>query len=233
MRIVTYNTRGSLGMDDRRDTRRIADVVRSLSPDVVCFQEIHQKLAWSGREDQPAALSELLGRPFAFQRCLTFGFGGYGIGIAARGTVAERREHLLPSRKEQRGALELRLRQVGGLRALTVICTHWGLQEEERQEQAEALAGLVAGAAKPLVLCGDLNEGPEAEGVRALLAATGLIDADAIRNRPTFTSSDPTVRIDYCLHSPDLSARHIEVVSSLASDHLPLLADLEKQPSNR
>ena len=39
MRIVTYNTRGSLGMDDVRSTPRIAETLRPLSADVICFQE--------------------------------------------------------------------------------------------------------------------------------------------------------------------------------------------------
>ncbi len=227
MRIVTYNTRGSLGMDNRRSTPRIAEVLRPLSPDIICFQEIHQRLPWSGREDQPEVLSVLLGRPFVFQRNLWFGFGGYGIGIATRSLVAQRAEHLLPSVKEQRGALEVRLRDVGGLRRLTVFCTHWGLQEEERRRQAEALAALVNAAPRPVVVCGDLNEGPDAGAVRLLLASTELLDADAAQNRATFVSNNPKSRIDYILHSPDLRAGHVEVVSGEASDHLPLLADLE------
>lgn len=228
MRIVTYNTRGSLGMDGQRVTARIAQIVRPLSPDVICFQEIHQRLAWSGREDQPQVLSALLGRPFWFQRNLVFGFGGYGIGIATRGIAVRRIEHLLPSVREQRGALEVRLHGVGGLRKLTVFCTHWGLQEAERQRQAEALAALVKAAPHPVVVCGDLNEGPEGSAVRALIAATGLVDTDAARNRATFVSDSPKIRLDYILHSPELVARRVEVVSSLASDHLPLLADLER-----
>jgi endonuclease/exonuclease/phosphatase family metal-dependent hydrolase len=215
-------------MDGQRATARIAQVVRTLSPDVVCFQEIHQRLAWSGREDQPQALSVLLGRPFWFQRNLTFGFGGYGIGIATRGIAVRRSEHPLPSVREQRGALEVRLHAVGGLRKLTVFCTHWGLQEAERQQQAEVLAALVNAAPRPVVVCGDLNEGPEGAAVHALIAATGLIDAGASQNRATFVSDSPKIRLDYILHSPELAARHLEVVSSLASDHLPLLADIER-----
>ncbi len=228
MRIVTYNTRGSLGMDNRRSTSRIAQVVRALSPEVVCFQEIHRRLPWSGREDQPAVLSQLLGRRFVFQQNLTFGFGGYGLGVAARGTVTAVQEHLLPSGREQRGALEVRLRDVGDLRAVTVFCTHWGLQAEERKEQAEALASLVNVAQRPVIVCGDLNEGPEGEAVRVLLSATGLQDADAIANRPTFPSDAPNTRIDYVFYSPEMAARNVEVVESLASDHLPLLVDLER-----
>src|SRR5580700_9084460 len=121
MRIVSYNTRGSLGMDGIRSTRRIADTVRALMPDIVCFQEIHRRMMWSGREDQPEALETLLARKFVFQRNVRFGRGAYGIGIATRGSIIETREHMLPGDKEQRGALELRLRDIAGLPRLTVF----------------------------------------------------------------------------------------------------------------
>jgi endonuclease/exonuclease/phosphatase family metal-dependent hydrolase len=230
MRIVTYNTRGSLGMDGTRSTRRIVETVRALSPDIVCFQEIHQRLPWSGREDQPAILGKMLGRTCLFQRNLHFGFGGYGVAIAFRGDLVASTEHLLPSAKEQRGALEVRLRNVGGLRSLTVFCTHWGLQVEERARQADALSGLIKAAPGPVVVCGDLNEKPEGDGVRHLLACTWLRDAGSRQNQPTFVSDNPTARIDYILHAPELVVQNVEVISSLASDHLPVLADLTPTP---
>ena len=228
MRILTYNTRGSLGMDGRRSTPRIAKVVRQLTPDVVCFQEVHRKLARSGGEDQPALLADALGRPFVFQSNLTIGFGGYGVGIAYRGEMHRSREHMLPSKSEQRGALEVQLRDVAGFSRLTVFCTHWGLDEEERSHQALALAESVRAAGNPVIVCGDFNENAEGSAVRSLLELTGLIDADAKRNRPTFLSDNPTTRIDFILHSADLVVRNIEVVASLASDHLPVLADIER-----
>ncbi len=232
MRIVSYNTRGSLGMDGVRSTRRIADSVRVLMPDIVCFQEIHRRMVWSGREDQPAALAALLGREFVFQRNVRFGRGAYGIGISTRGSIVERRQHMLPGNREQRGALELRLRDIAGLRQLTLFCTHWGLDEEERKLQAEALVAIIEKAPRPLVFCGDLNEAANGGAVMLLLNRTGLIDADAALNRPTFLSDAPTVRIDYCLYSPDLHASRVDVGTSLASDHLPLCVDLEIADSN-
>jgi endonuclease/exonuclease/phosphatase family metal-dependent hydrolase len=212
-------------MDNRRSTLRIADTVRALSPDIVCFQEIHRRLPWSGREDQAAVLERLLGRPFAFQPNFMVGFGGYGIGIAARGHVLERREHALPSVREQRGALELRIAAVGGLKRVTVLCTHWGLNEDERLRQAEALAAIVRSAPRPVIVCGDFNEGPEGAGVKTLMAAAGLQDADLARNCATFVSYKPVSRIDLVLHSADLAPERVEVVHSLASDHLPVCAD--------
>lgn len=214
-------------MDGRRATGRVADVVRTLSPDVVCLQEIHQRLPWSGREDQPAVLSAALSRPVIFQRSLVLGFGGYGIAVATRAQVVDRVEHKLPSMKEQRGLLEVRLRAVGGLNRLTVLCTHWGLKEDERLMQADATAAVVNAAPSPVVLCGDLNEGPSCAAVRRLLSLTGLQDADVCANRPTFPSDLRNVRIDFILFSPDLLCAHVEVVESAASDHLPVLADLQ------
>ena len=224
MRIITYNTQGSLGVDGVRSTQRIAETLRPLSADVICFQEIYERIP-PPLEDQPARLGALLNRRFTFQRCLDLAFGGYGNGIAAQVT-GESFHHLLPSRKEQRGAIELRLRHVGGLASMTVFCTHWGLAENERQLQAEALANLVLAAPRPIVVCGDLNETPNGEAVRDLLNRTGLTDSGAALNIPTFNSTNPSLRIDYILHSPDLRVASFEVINSEASDHRPVMADL-------
>src|SRR5579872_3618595 len=77
MRIATYNTRGSLGSDGLRSTKRIAETLRPFSADVICFQEIYQRIP-PPLEDQPAKLEALLNRSFVFQRCLDFAFGGVG-----------------------------------------------------------------------------------------------------------------------------------------------------------
>lgn len=229
MRIMSYNTRGSLGMDNVRSTRRIVDTVRMVSPDVICFQEIHKKLIWSRREDQPLELGSYLSRRFIFQRNVRFGMGAYGIGIAARGQVVSITEHTLPGGREQRGVLEVALKDVGGLRNVTVFCTHFGLGEQERVGQAEALAGYVGAVKWPVIVCGDFNEGPEGEAIKLLLIRTRLVDADAGENRPTFQADNPTVRIDYCFVSQDLKVENVEVPHSLASDHLPLVVDVTQQ----
>lgn len=227
MRILTYNTRGSLGCDGRRSTPRIVQAVRQLTPDVVCFQEIHRKTVQAGREDQPAMLADGLGRPFVFQKNLSLGLGDYGVGIAYRGELRRSREHHLPSKTEPRGALEVRLHEVGGLPRVTVFCTHWGLDAEERSHQALALAHSVRAAGRPVIVCGDFNENASGPAMRSLLEMTGLLDADSTLNRPTFIADNPTTRIDFVLYSPDLRVLNVEVLRTLASDHLPVAVDFE------
>ena len=109
-----------------------------------------------------------------------------------------------------------------------MFCTHWGLDAEERKLQAEALANLVNAAPKPVVVCGDLNETFGGAAVRLLLDRSGLVDSDAGGNSPTFISTNPTLRLDYILHSQDLRVASFEVLSSTASDHQPVMADLIK-----
>ena len=223
MRVMTYNVRGGWGSDGRKSTGRIVDVVREQKPDIVCFQEIHQRLPQSRFVDQPARLEQGLGMPFVFQANLRLGMGGYGVGVASRYPVRGVQNHLLPSVREQRGALQVTLETPDGL--LTVFCTHWGLNGAERERQAARLAELIAGVSGPVIFCGDLNEGPDAPAVRLLLERTGLSDADAARNHLTYPTEAPEARIDYVFFSPALTLAGVSVVETFASDHLPLVAD--------
>ena len=43
----------------------------------------------------------------------------------------------------------------------------------------------------------------------------------------TFSAANPRARIDYVLYSDDVLARTAAVLSTGASDHLPVVADLE------
>lgn len=223
MRILTYNIRGGLGIDGRRDTERIAATVAALSPDVVCFQEVHRRLPWSGLIDQPARLGRALGMGFTFQANLNVGVGGYGVGVATKYPVLAVKRHFLPSVGERRGALEVRLQTPDG--AVTVFCTHWGLQRGERERQAAQMTAHVNAAPRPLLVCGDLNETPEADHVQRLLAETGLRDADAGTDRPTYPADAPRARIDFVFYAGCLRLEALTLGGSQASDHLPLWAD--------
>ena len=228
MRIISYNTRGSLGMDEVRSTPRIADTLRPLCADIICFQEIHKKLFWSGSEDQPSMLEHLLNRRFFFQCNVPFGMGEYGIGIATRLPVKEVHNHKLPGDKEQRGALELRFHNCADIGDVSVFCTHWGLSDEERKLQAEYLAEQIRLGPRPVIVCGDFNEGPTAPAVTLLKRLAKLSDM-ALDPQPTFPSNAPTERIDFIMESEGLRSLRFETVRSLASDHLPILADIVRE----
>jgi endonuclease/exonuclease/phosphatase family metal-dependent hydrolase len=226
MRVMTYNIRGGWGIDGRRSTERIAEAVLDHAPDVLCLQEVHQRLPQSHFVDQPGRLERLLGLPVTFQANLKLGPGGYGLAVVSRFPVVTVQNHLLPSVREQRGVLRVTLATPHG--PLTVFCTHWGLNGEERGRQGSRLATLVGEVFGPVVVCGDFNEESEkagAAGLRSLLEQTGMRDADAGQQRLTYPADKPTARIDYVFFSPALTLQDVSVTQTPASDHLPLVAD--------
>lgn len=223
MRVMTYNIRGGWGMNGQWSTERIAEVVLDQSPDILCLQEVHQRLPQSRFVDQPGRLQKALGLPVVFQANLRLGIGGYGLALVSRYPVNTVQNHLLPSVREQRGVLQVHLTTPTG--PLTVFCTHWGLNGAERERQGARLAELVTAVTGPVLVCGDFNEGPDAPGIRLLREQTGLQDSDADQNRLTYPADKPEARIDYILYSPELSRSAVFPVETLASDHLPLVAE--------
>jgi endonuclease/exonuclease/phosphatase family metal-dependent hydrolase len=221
---MTFNIRGGLGMDGRRDTERIAAMVRAWSPDVVCFQEVHQRLPWSTWVDQPGLLARLLGMPVIFQRNLNLGFGGYGLAIASVFPLDEVQRRFLPGTGERRGALGVTASTPDG--PVRVWCTHWGLTGNERVQQAAQVAAWVNGGTSPVVVCGDCNERADAPAVRRLLEDTDLLDVGAMTGTPTYPADAPTARIDYVFCSPGLRSQSCVVPDTQVSDHRPVVCSL-------
>ena len=216
-------------MDGVRSAERIAEVVLAQDADIVCLQEVHQRLPQSGFQDQPKQFEKHLGLPVTFQANLRLGpLGGYGLAVASRYPVGTVHNHLLPSVREQRGVLEVRLDTPTG--PIVIFCTHFGLSGEERVKQSAGLAALVQAASYPVLVCGDFNERPDAPAIRALLSQTGLADADAERNRWTYPTNALEARIDYLFHSPPLVCQSVSVIETQASDHLPVVGVFQTMP---
>ncbi len=223
MRVMTYNIRGGWGIDGKRSTERIVEVILDARADIVCLQEVHQRLPQSRFVDQPGRLQSALGLPVTFQANLRLGPGGYGLAVVSRFPVQTVQNHLLPSAREQRGVLQVDFATPNG--PLCVFCTHWGLNTDERLKQAVRLADLVTHAPAPALVCGDFNERADAPGLRLLLERTGLSDADAPLNRPTYPADRPDARIDFVLYPSALTLQSLTLRETPASDHFPLVAE--------
>jgi endonuclease/exonuclease/phosphatase family metal-dependent hydrolase len=223
---MTWNIHGGVGMDGVRSTQRIGRVIADADADIVCLQEVHQRLPWSGFVDQPRILRRNLGLPVHFHACLKIGIGGYGLAIVSRYPVTAVRKHRLPSVGEPRGLLEAVVDIAGT--PVHVFCTHWGLNARERLRQSAALARIVGETRQDAIVCGDLNAEPDARCVRELMAGVrpyGL-RAAAISRLETFPASAPNAAIDYVLHTDAIVRYDCRTIETDASDHLQVIADL-------
>ena len=223
-RVVTYNIKTGLGLDGIRSIRRIGEVLASLSPDIICLQEVDQHIPRSWLSNQPKYLSTRLGMQAVFQRNIKYGIGGYGNCILVKPRVLHCRCHPLPGDGEPRGLLELKALIDG--HDITVFCTHLAVEAPVRVEQASKVLEIVKSIHGPKVLCGDMNDIRGSRTISILLDEPALGDAALEIDNP----DEPTMgdsRIDYVLPDLHLDVKSYQVIDSNASDHRPVVVDLE------
>ena len=236
-RVVSWNIHKGIGGADRRyRLERIVEVLKSLEPDVAMLQEVAEDMPRSHFHDQPAALSEALDmKHLAFGPEHRFRMGGYGNAILSRWPLTDvSRVDLTIGTRKRRGALTARAHVHGPehQRSVVLVNMHLGLVGSERGKQLERFLASHPFAhlqrRTPVVLGGDLNDVWGSLGPRFLEPA-GFGRCGKLLN--TFPAYLPVRPLDGVFVRGDLNARGISVprtkLAKQASDHLPLIADLD------
>jgi endonuclease/exonuclease/phosphatase family metal-dependent hydrolase len=239
LRVMTYNVHSCRGMDGRTSPQRIAKVIERYNPDFVALQELDLGRVRSQKHDQPRIIAEQLGMHLSFCATVIDHDEQYGHALLSRFPLKVIRTEILQSgvhkpHVEPRGALWTRV-EMDGMR-FNLMNTHFGLSRRERHAQAADLLGTnwIGGIPEdePVILCGDFNMFPRSQPYRAL--ARRLRDVQIGREDflalNTFASLHPFARIDHIFVSRHFVPQNILVprnhLTRVASDHLPLIADL-------
>lgn len=235
--VMSYNIHVGIGEDDELDLQRIADQIRSSGAEVAGLQEVDRH--WAQRSefvDQAEALARELNMHVVYGANLDRDPPSpgeprrqYGTAILSEHPILSSRNTLLPRPQggEQRGLLEA----VVNVRGVRVRIANTHLQHNsavERTAQVERIMDLLAGSEEPVVLTGDLNAVPHSPEIAPLY--TRYDDAWVEGGEGdgfTFSAADPDRRIDYVFVSPEIAVESTAVLHTTASDHLPVVADLE------
>ena len=112
LKVLSYNIHHAAGTDGKLDLPRIAEVIRSVNPDVVSLQEVDQQARRSNSVDQPSELAKLTGMRVLFAENIPLQGGSYGNVILTRFEIESKDHRLLPNHNkgEQRGLLRSKLR---------------------------------------------------------------------------------------------------------------------------
>jgi len=133
---------------------------------------------------------------------------------------------------ERRGmlAVEIEVDQ----RTINFVTTHLDYQfEEGRLFETEQLVKFLDDAKGPLIVVADLNDVPDGSAYK--LMRTKFDDAWVISRAKgvgfSYPADEPSKRIDHIFYrtSDRVRAKKAWVVATLASDHLPVVAELEIQ----
>lgn len=105
---------------------------------------------------------------------------------------------------------------------LTVIVTHFGLNEDERRLALEMLKGELSKIKTPVIFMGDLNDYHNSAVIKELNSIL----------KPTSTSSKPAStpggsRIDYIFMSDSISFKDLKSKPYTFSDHYPVLVKIK------
>ena len=243
IRTMTYNIHSCVNMDGQVRPQRVAGVIGKLNPDLVALQEVDAGIPRTHNQYQAKILGEMLGMDYRFFPVVKNGDQKYGLAILScfpfQDVRVGRLPRLYPKLKlnlQKRGVMWAILKTSSG--PMHFFNTHLSVHGLERRIQSQALLGkdwlMAVPKEEPLVFCGDLNAGPLSPVYRRL--SRYLMDVQKTPNRskrskPTFPSQRPLFRIDHMFISRHI--RRLKTVvpinenSRLASDHLPLCADLE------
>lgn len=230
LRLATYNVHACVGVDRRCDPDRIARVIEELDADVVALQEFAYPADIGIESTDPRTVTSLADYHCALGPTRRHKNQSFGNVLLTRHPIRSlERIDLSSSRREPRGALEATI-DVGG-ETLHVLATHLGLQLGERRVQVGKLVErLVARHASFSVVLGDFNDWvPGRSVVRALEDLLG-----PTAKPRSFPSTYPLLALDRIWVQPRHALRsivaHTSALARRASDHLPVIAEIELAP---
>lgn len=230
-RLASYNIRKCLGSDGRRLPSRTLDVVNALSADVVALQEVDRRYAprpWALPPALIAAETDFLPVGAALSAG-SLGWHGQTV-LLRKGLTVQRVERMTLPALEPRGALAVEVLPAGGGAPFRVVSVHLGLMRRWRRLQLTAIREALAGhEPMPTVILGDFNEWSAAGGMEPL---TGAFRVHAPGR--SYPATQPMGRLDRVALGEGLHLLDAGVLDTplarVASDHLPVWADVRVEP---
>jgi len=231
LRVVTYNIHRCRGLDRRVRPERIAALLATINPDVAALQEvIGPGMRGAGHAEE---LGAALGMGWIMAPARELRRHQFGNVVLSRLPIREHAQVDLSWKTcEARNAQRVEI-DLGHGSALNVYNAHLGTALLERRYQAPRLADWILDKRVhgPRIVLGDFNEW--GRGLVADVLAERLNSIDLyrhLRRRRTYPGFFPVLHLDHIYFTGRIEIRRVELPRSrlalVASDHLPLVADI-------
>ncbi len=230
LRIVTYNIHRCRGMDRRVRPDRVAEVLADVGADVIALQEV----VGAGPQDagQAAELGAALGMGWVMAPARHLRGHLFGNVVLSRLPIKFHTQHDLSWKTCEARCVQRVDLQVGD-HVVHLYNVHLGTAVLERRYQAQRLGSIVRDhrVPAPKIVLGDFNEWLRGLATITLTAMLQSIDIYAhLRRRRTYPGVFPILHLDHIYYEGNVEVRGVELPRTrkalMASDHLPLIADL-------
>jgi endonuclease/exonuclease/phosphatase family metal-dependent hydrolase len=231
LRVATYNIHRCRGLDGRTSASRIADVIRAIEPDVVALQEVVG--ASPSSPGQAEELGALLGMGWVMAPTRHLRNALFGNVVLSRLPIIHHAQYDLSWKTcEPRCCQRVDIQT--GAHTLHLYNVHLGTAFLERRYQAGRLSAIVHDRRieQPKIVLGDFNEWMRGLATQMLSERLKSIDLRAhLRRRRTYPGVFPVLHLDHIYYEGKVEVAKLELprtrLALMASDHLPLVAELK------
>ena len=225
LRILSYNIRRCIGVDDQYLPERIGRIIIDLDPDVVALQEV--QVFHEGASDLLAYFESYTSYNIILGKTMTFEDSSYGnVMLTKSDHYKQTLADISIQGREPRSLIDLEFQW--NKRQISCIGTHLGLRPFERRLQTRKILEYIGKKEKKdlTLLCGDINEWfLWGRPLRWLHKRFNRSPSPA-----TFPTFLPILSLDRIWATPSDAIKKIHVhknsASRIASDHYPIFADL-------
>jgi endonuclease/exonuclease/phosphatase family metal-dependent hydrolase len=231
LRIATYNIHRCRGLDRRIMPSRTAAVLADINADVIALQEvIGSNAANPGHAEE---LGAALGMGWVMAPARRLRGHLFGNVVLSRLPIRHHTQYDLSWNDREPRCCQ-RVDLAVGDRTLHLYNVHLGTALLERRHQAVRLATVVRDrrVEGPKIVLGDFNEWTRGLATKLLSAHLHSVDLFAhLKKRRTYPGIFPFLHLDHIYYEgAKVEIRNLELPrtrrSLIASDHLPLVADL-------
>lgn len=232
MKIMSFNTQHCCDfLKGKVDYQVMADAILRVGADIVGLNEMYDQGSIFG--SQTGKLSKLTGlENFYFARaCEIEGEGEYGNGLLSRYKILNAKSITIPDPEPRGydGYYETRCLLKAELEnGLCVLVCHFGLNPDEHENAVKTIIENLP--REKCVLMGDFNitpDNPLLKPIYERMVDTASYFENDGRERKSWPSDKPKVKIDYIFVTPDIEVVSADVPEIIASDHRPHIAEIE------
>jgi endonuclease/exonuclease/phosphatase family metal-dependent hydrolase len=231
LRVATYNIHRGRGMDGRTNLARTAEVIRAIDADLVALQEVIG--AGPNAKGHAEELGAMLGMGWVMAPARHLRGALFGNVVLSRLPIRHHAQYDLSWRTCEPRCCQ-RVDVAIGSDTLHLYNVHLGTALLERRHQAGRLSAILHDhrVRVPKIMLGDFNEWMRGLATNILSERLKSIDLRAhLRRRRTYPGLFPVLHLDHIYYEGQVEVVRVELprtrLSLMASDHLPLIAELK------
>ena len=221
LRVMTFNIHHGQGMDGKTDILRIAKEIEASGADIIALQEVDRYHPRSYLHDQYRRLMKRLKMHGVFAPSINLGLTQYGNAILSRYPFLSKRVTYVQGTSERRSILTARI-QLEEV-PLTIVNTHIGVLEREKERQFRELRRELDSIEETAILAGDFNMLPSDSRFSNMPLGWRKIPL----KEQMATHATNGKEIDHIFRKMPVVHERAWVVRTSASDHHAVLADIE------